>query len=75
MCNVKRQSSLICFSLQCVLFYFSRFLFKVQEHSQENKMGVRNLAMVFGPNILRSGVSELNVKKVLNFVMFQSEST
>ena len=36
---------------------YSRFLYEVQEHSKENKMGVRNLATVFGPNILRSGVS------------------
>ena len=45
------------FIYHCDIFYFSRFLFEVQEHSEENKMGVRNLAMVFGPNILRSGVS------------------
>lgn len=67
MCYLNQQSSLICLSLHCDIFYFSRFLFEVQEHSEQNKMGVRNLAMVFGPNILRSGVSYqvigLNVKR------------
>uniref|UniRef100_A0A672KRI8 Rho GTPase activating protein 22 n=1 Tax=Sinocyclocheilus grahami TaxID=75366 RepID=A0A672KRI8_SINGR len=32
---------------------FDRFLDEVQSHSNENKMGVLNLATVFGPNILR----------------------
>uniref|UniRef100_A0A673GXB3 Rho GTPase-activating protein 22-like n=1 Tax=Sinocyclocheilus rhinocerous TaxID=307959 RepID=A0A673GXB3_9TELE len=32
---------------------FDRFLDEVQSHSNENKMGVQNLATVFGPNILR----------------------
>lgn len=44
-----------------LLMYLCRFLFEVQEHSQENKMGVRNLAMVFGPNILRSGSEDPQV--------------
>ncbi|TRY58579.1 hypothetical protein DNTS_030043 [Danionella cerebrum] len=33
--------------------YLHRFLDEVQSHSNENKMGVQNLATVFGPNILR----------------------
>uniref|UniRef100_A0A672LD25 Rho GTPase activating protein 22 n=1 Tax=Sinocyclocheilus grahami TaxID=75366 RepID=A0A672LD25_SINGR len=32
---------------------FDRFLDEVQSHAHENKMGVQNLATVFGPNILR----------------------
>lgn len=44
-----------------LLMFLCRFLFEVQEHSQENKMGVRNLAMVFGPNILRSGSEDPQV--------------
>lgn len=44
-----------------LLMYLCRFLFEVQEHSEENKMGVRNLAMVFGPNILRSGSEDPQV--------------
>ena len=59
------------------IFFFSRFLFEVQEHSEQNKMGVRNLAMVFGPNILRSGVSYqvigLNVRGH-DFSLFQRQS-
>lgn len=44
-----------------LLGYLCRFLYEVQEHSKENKMGVRNLATVFGPNILRSGSEDLQV--------------
>ncbi|KAK3736407.1 hypothetical protein QZH41_017912, partial [Actinostola sp. cb2023] len=38
-----------------------RFLFEVQEHSDINKMDTRNIAMVFGPNILRSGSEDPKV--------------
>lgn len=44
-----------------LLAYLCRFLFEVQEHSGQNKMGPRNLAMVFGPNILRSGSEDPQV--------------
>ncbi|XP_078369096.1 rho GTPase-activating protein 24-like isoform X1 [Oculina patagonica] len=44
-----------------LLAYLCRFLFEVQEHCQQNKMNVRNLAMVFGPNILRSGSEDPRV--------------
>uniref|UniRef100_A0A672KTN2 Rho GTPase activating protein 22 n=1 Tax=Sinocyclocheilus grahami TaxID=75366 RepID=A0A672KTN2_SINGR len=36
-----------------LLKYICKFLDEVQSHSNENKMGVLNLATVFGPNILR----------------------
>uniref|UniRef100_A0A671LRA9 Rho GTPase-activating protein 22-like n=1 Tax=Sinocyclocheilus anshuiensis TaxID=1608454 RepID=A0A671LRA9_9TELE len=36
-----------------LLKYICKFLDEVQSHSNENKMGVQNLATVFGPNILR----------------------
>ncbi|KAM6951325.1 rho GTPase-activating protein 22 [Aplochiton taeniatus] len=36
-----------------LLKYICKFLDEVQSHSKENKMGVQNLATVFGPNILR----------------------
>ncbi|XP_073684768.1 rho GTPase-activating protein 22 [Garra rufa] len=36
-----------------LLKYICKFLDEVQSHSSENKMGVQNLATVFGPNILR----------------------
>lgn len=44
-----------------LLSYLCRFLYEVQEHCKQNKMGVRNLAMVFGPNILRSGSEDPQV--------------
>uniref|UniRef100_H2ZPS7 Rho-GAP domain-containing protein n=1 Tax=Ciona savignyi TaxID=51511 RepID=H2ZPS7_CIOSA len=37
-----------------LLRYICRFLDEVQLHSSVNKMDVSNLAMVFGPNIMRS---------------------
>ena len=37
----------------CIIPFCSRFLDEVQSHASENKMGVQNLATVFGPNILR----------------------
>uniref|UniRef100_A0A672LCD4 Rho GTPase activating protein 22 n=1 Tax=Sinocyclocheilus grahami TaxID=75366 RepID=A0A672LCD4_SINGR len=36
-----------------LLKYICKFLDEVQSHAHENKMGVQNLATVFGPNILR----------------------
>ncbi|XP_046888259.1 rho GTPase-activating protein 22 [Hypomesus transpacificus] len=36
-----------------LLKYICKFLDEVQSHASENKMGVQNLATVFGPNILR----------------------
>ncbi|XP_030255135.1 rho GTPase-activating protein 22 isoform X2 [Sparus aurata] len=36
-----------------LLKYICKFLDEVQSHCNENKMGVQNLATVFGPNILR----------------------
>ncbi|KAJ4940554.1 hypothetical protein JOQ06_026851 [Pogonophryne albipinna] len=36
-----------------LLTYICKFLDEVQSHCGENKMGVQNLATVFGPNILR----------------------
>ncbi|KAA0725399.1 Rho GTPase-activating protein 22 [Triplophysa tibetana] len=36
-----------------LLKYICKFLDEVQSYSHENKMGVQNLATVFGPNILR----------------------
>nr|XP_683216.5 rho GTPase-activating protein 22-like [Danio rerio] len=36
-----------------LLKYICKFLDEVQSHSHENKMGVQNLATVFGPNMLR----------------------
>ncbi|XP_034564679.1 rho GTPase-activating protein 22-like [Notolabrus celidotus] len=36
-----------------LLKYICKFLDEVQSHCHENKMGVQNLATVFGPNILR----------------------
>ncbi|XP_073346428.1 rho GTPase-activating protein 22 isoform X1 [Pagrus major] len=36
-----------------LLKYICKFLDEVQSHCTENKMGVQNLATVFGPNILR----------------------
>lgn len=44
-----------------LLAYLCRFLFEVQEHSEQSKMNARNLAMVFGPNILRSGSEDPQV--------------
>ncbi|XP_018673185.2 uncharacterized protein LOC100175245 isoform X2 [Ciona intestinalis] len=37
-----------------LLRYICRFLDEVQQQSNKNKMDVNNLAMVFGPNIMRS---------------------
>nr|XP_002131601.1 rho GTPase-activating protein 22 isoform X3 [Ciona intestinalis] len=37
-----------------LLRYICRFLDEVQQQSKKNKMDVNNLAMVFGPNIMRS---------------------
>ncbi|KAG5266356.1 hypothetical protein AALO_G00230100 [Alosa alosa] len=37
-----------------LLKYICKFLDEVQSYSDDNKMGVQNLATVFGPNILRS---------------------
>jgi len=37
--------------------YFSRFLYLVKEHHTETRMTVENLALVFGPNILRPQVN------------------
>lgn len=39
-------------------FCLHRFLDEVQSHSNENKMSVQNLAMVFGPNILQPRVED-----------------
>ncbi|XP_068702221.1 rho GTPase-activating protein 24-like isoform X1 [Montipora capricornis] len=44
-----------------LLRYICRFLHEVQKHCEQNKMTVRNLAMVFGPNILRSGSEDPKV--------------
>jgi len=37
-----------------IIRYLCRFLDEVQCHSADNKMDISNLAMVFGPNIMRS---------------------
>uniref|UniRef100_A0A8C2KIG6 Rho GTPase activating protein 22 n=1 Tax=Cyprinus carpio TaxID=7962 RepID=A0A8C2KIG6_CYPCA len=41
-----------------LLKYICKFLDEVQSHSSENKMGVQNLATVFGPNILRPNMED-----------------
>nr|XP_055032668.1 rho GTPase-activating protein 22 [Misgurnus anguillicaudatus] len=41
-----------------LLKYICKFLDEVQSHSHENKMGVQNLATVFGPNILRPKIED-----------------
>ncbi|KAL2083092.1 hypothetical protein ACEWY4_020865 [Coilia grayii] len=41
-----------------LLKYICTFLDEVQSYSEENKMGVQNLATVFGPNILRSATDD-----------------
>ena len=38
-----------------VLQYILSFLYRVSKHESTNKMGVSNLALVIGPNILRDG--------------------
>ena len=35
--------------------------FRVMEHSRENRMQVQNLAIVFGPTLMWSDVSTMNV--------------
>ncbi|XP_077973704.1 uncharacterized protein LOC120347891 isoform X2 [Styela clava] len=37
-----------------LLRYLCRFLDEVQQHSERNKMDVANLALMFGPNIMRA---------------------
>ncbi|XP_067042221.1 rho GTPase-activating protein 24-like isoform X1 [Acropora muricata] len=44
-----------------LLRFLCRFLHEVQKHCEQNKMNARNLAMVFGPNILRSGSEDPKV--------------
>ncbi|XP_052426901.1 rho GTPase-activating protein 22 [Carassius gibelio] len=41
-----------------LLKYICKFLDEVQSHENENKMGVQNLATVFGPNILRPNMED-----------------
>ncbi|XP_077207084.1 rho GTPase-activating protein 22 [Paroedura picta] len=41
-----------------LLRYICKFLDEVQSHSSFNKMGVQNLATVFGPNILRPPIED-----------------
>ncbi|XP_063048159.1 rho GTPase-activating protein 22 [Engraulis encrasicolus] len=41
-----------------LLKYICSFLDEVQSYSDDNKMGVQNLATVFGPNILRSATDD-----------------
>ncbi|XP_058960780.2 rho GTPase-activating protein 24 [Pocillopora verrucosa] len=58
---IKKQLQTLPLPNYHLLAYLCRFLFEVQEHSEQNKMGPRNLAMVFGPNILRSGSEDPRV--------------
>jgi len=39
---------------QAAVKYLFRFLNEVTQHSEQNRMSPSNLAIVFGPNILRS---------------------
>eukprot|EP01095_Lingulamoeba_sp_RSL-Kostka_P010731 TRINITY_DN3917_c1_g1_i2.p1 TRINITY_DN3917_c1_g1~~TRINITY_DN3917_c1_g1_i2.p1 ORF type:complete len:730 (-),score=266.72 TRINITY_DN3917_c1_g1_i2:193-2382(-) len=49
-----------------------KFLYKVAQHSEENKMGYANLATVFGPNLLRArldtGISQVQDFQIINTI-------
>ena len=51
--------------LLAVSYIYISFLFRVQHQEAENKMSLHNLAMVFGPTLLRPGQTQTKQKDLL----------
>ena len=54
MTNLRKLVNALPKSHKNLLSRLIRFLLRVSMHSEENKMSLSNLAIVFGPNLLRS---------------------
>ena len=56
-CSNKLLSEKMCLATRNNYDFFYAFCIRLSEHSEQNKMGLNNLATVFGPNILRPSAS------------------